>query len=228
MIPNVCTVLKFHLVISAQISFYSLVPQLTWDCVVDFEADPAFLALALATWVFLTWIWKTQKISEKPLTCDWILIPRFWTHFLRQCINLEVLYTFQHATTPGTNFDSSWTCIFIVSVQGSTKTKTRKVGKKSILRVGNLWKPLVWAPSSSFIAVRVILDQYRVGCVAGSLHFVTWSCDILCIVTNWIIFWNCRRTLLKSWDYIALDYSYWCQLVHRCWKKWAWELSTVD
>ena len=136
-IPNVCTVLKLHLVISAQISYSSLVPQLTWDCVVNFEADPAFLALALATWVFLKRIWKTQKISEKPLTCDWNLIPQFWTHFLGQCINLEVLYTFQHATTPGTNFDSSWTGIFIVSVQGSTKTKTRKVGKKSFLRVRN-------------------------------------------------------------------------------------------
>ena len=55
-ISNVCTVLKFHLVSSAQINYYSLVPQLTWDCVVDFEVDPAFLALALATWVFLKWI----------------------------------------------------------------------------------------------------------------------------------------------------------------------------
>ena len=71
-IPNVCTVLKLHLVISAQINYYSRVPQLTWDCVVDFEVDPAFLALALATWVFLKWIWKTKKISEKPLTSDWI------------------------------------------------------------------------------------------------------------------------------------------------------------
>ena len=51
-IPNVCTVLKLHLVISAQISYYSRVPQLTWNCVVDFEADPAFLALALASGVF--------------------------------------------------------------------------------------------------------------------------------------------------------------------------------
>ena len=75
---------------------------------------------------------------------------------------------FQHVTTLGTNFDSSWTCIFIVSVQGSTKTKTRKVRKKSFLHVGNLWKPLVWPPSSSFIAVRVIFDQYRVGCFAGT------------------------------------------------------------
>ena len=28
---------------------FSRVPQFTWDCVVNFEADPAFLALALAT-----------------------------------------------------------------------------------------------------------------------------------------------------------------------------------
>ena len=58
MIPNVCTVLKLHLVISAQISYYSRVPQLTWDCVVDFEVDPAFLALALATGVFSS---ETEK-----------------------------------------------------------------------------------------------------------------------------------------------------------------------
>ena len=116
-IPNVCTVLKLHLVISAQISYYSRVPQLTWDCVVDFEANPAFLALALASGVFFfKWSWKTQKTSEKPLTCDWILIPQFWTHLLGQCINPEVLYTFQHATTLETSFDSSWTCMVIVSV----------------------------------------------------------------------------------------------------------------
>ena len=59
-IPNVCTVLKLHLVISAQINFYSLVPQLTWDCVVDFEVDPAFLALALASGVFFS------SEAEKP------------------------------------------------------------------------------------------------------------------------------------------------------------------
>ena len=53
MIPKVSTVLKLHLVISAQISYYSRVPQLTWDCVVDFEVDPAFLVLALASGVFL-------------------------------------------------------------------------------------------------------------------------------------------------------------------------------
>ena len=115
-IPNVCTVLKLHLVISAQINYYSRVPQFTWDCVVDFEVDPAFLALALASGVFFKWSWKTQKTSEKPLTCDWILIPQFWTHFLGQCINPEVLYTFQHTATLGTYFDSSWTCMVIVSV----------------------------------------------------------------------------------------------------------------
>ena len=167
-IPKVYTVLKLHLVISAQISYYSRVPQHTWNCVVDFEADPAFLPLALASGVFFKWSWKTQKISGKPLTCDWILIPLFWTHFLGQCINQEVLYTFQHATTLGTYFDASRTCIFIVFVRGLTETKTGKVRKKSFLRVGNLWKPLVWTPSSSFIAVRVIFDQYRVGCLAGS------------------------------------------------------------
>ena len=59
-IPNVCTVLKLHLVISAQISYYSRVPQLTWNCVVDFEADPAFLALALASGVFFS------SEAEKP------------------------------------------------------------------------------------------------------------------------------------------------------------------
>ena len=60
-ISNVCTVLKFHLVTSAQISYYSRVPQLTWDCVVDFEADPAILPLALASGVFFKWIWKNPK-----------------------------------------------------------------------------------------------------------------------------------------------------------------------
>ena len=59
-IPNVCTVLNFHLVTSAKISYYSLVPHLTWDCVVDFEADPAFLALALASGVFFS------SEAEKP------------------------------------------------------------------------------------------------------------------------------------------------------------------
>ena len=76
-------------------------------------------------------IWKTSDFWLDPRT-------QFWTHLLGQCINPEVLYTLQHATTLETNFDSCWTCIFIVSVQGSTETKTRKVGKKSFLRVGNL------------------------------------------------------------------------------------------
>ena len=116
MISNVCTVLKFHLVFSAQISYYSGVPQHSWDCVVDFEADPAFLQLALASGVFFQVKLKNPKISGKPLICDWILIPRFWTHLLGQYINLEVLYTFQHTPTLGTSFDSSWTCMVIVSV----------------------------------------------------------------------------------------------------------------
>ena len=103
-IPNVCTVLKFHLVTSAQISYYSLVPQLTRDCVVDFEADPAFLALALATWVCFKWIWKTRKIQKKTLNCDCIPISRFWFLFSSQCISLEVLYTFQPARTLGITF----------------------------------------------------------------------------------------------------------------------------
>ena len=60
MISNVCTVLKLHLVISAQISNYSLVPQLTWDRVVDFEVDRAFVALALASGVFFS------SEAEKP------------------------------------------------------------------------------------------------------------------------------------------------------------------
>ena len=37
MIRNVCTVLKFHLVVLAQICNYSRVPQNMWDCVTDFE-----------------------------------------------------------------------------------------------------------------------------------------------------------------------------------------------
>ena len=54
-------------------------------------------------------IWKTSDLLLDPNT-------RFWTQLLGQCINPEVLYTFQHATTLGTNFDSSWTCMVIVSV----------------------------------------------------------------------------------------------------------------
>ena len=56
--------LKLHLVISAQISYCSRVPQLTWDCVVDFEADPAFLALALASGVFSIEAEKPKKYLE--------------------------------------------------------------------------------------------------------------------------------------------------------------------
>ena len=51
-----------HLVTSAQINYYSLVPQLTWDCVVDIEVDPAFLALALASGVFLVNLKNTKNI----------------------------------------------------------------------------------------------------------------------------------------------------------------------
>ena len=73
MIPNVCTVLKLHLVISAQISYCSgresliacekscQVPQFMWDCVVDIEADPAFLVLALASGVFLVKLKNPKK-----------------------------------------------------------------------------------------------------------------------------------------------------------------------
>ena len=53
-----------------------------------------------------TWgkLWKSSDLLLDPNT-------RFWTQLLGQCINPEVLYTFQHATTLGTSFDSSWTCI---------------------------------------------------------------------------------------------------------------------
>ena len=61
MIPKVYTVLKLHLVISAQISYYSRIPQHTWDCVVDFEADPASLPLALASGVFFQVNLKNPK-----------------------------------------------------------------------------------------------------------------------------------------------------------------------
>ena len=74
-ISNVCTVLKLLLVISAQINYYSLVPHFTWDCVVDFEIDPAFLALALASGVFFQVklknpknIWKTSDMWLDPNT----------------------------------------------------------------------------------------------------------------------------------------------------------------
>ena len=140
MIRNVCTLLKLHLVTSIQISVLSRRPQHTWDCVPDFEVDRTFVAWALSTYIFFKWIRKFKKIRRKSLTGDWSLLSQFWSHILGQCINLEVLYTYQHATTIGSSFDTFWTCISIVSVEGFTETKMVVFGVKDTFRC---WEPVV-------------------------------------------------------------------------------------
>ena len=142
------------------------------------------------------------------------------TYFRDSCIStvcINSLSEFEPVTNLGSHFDPFDTCrpLFWFEFSG-TKIWESDLKTRSLYFLETSGIPLVLTASRELIAVRVYFDQYRVDCPVGTKHFVTHRCDILCIVANSPVFWNCQGALLESWEYIALYHWYQCQLVQRC------------